>query len=784
MANPGIMNDPRIESVQNFISGAAGSRGFYIPPYQRPFSWDDDEIARLFEDVVEGINQIANKPERHDAALSFIGTVVCMHDTEFKGVDPKYKNDVPDQVYVVIDGQQRITVLLAIVAMMHDYMRSHVDGIEPGSDLYNKTKDVIGEIEGMIEIHLRSGEYRHYPRMIRSWDDRWAKTLADKIYKSPISHFIHNYGKFYRAQGNEHKQFPVTSDTVEIAGIKTEEAKARRSFYKKVDNVIKPQIRKICEGIDQDILHAGMKDEALKALLGLQEIKNLFRRDNPKECQIARALALCGYFLKRVQFVTLVTTDEERAFDIFDSLNTTGTPLTPYETFRPKVVKQEGGLGKFEKSEVKGYIGIIDDYLDSLSKKKEKEKRTSDILVSFALAECGKNLSKKPYEQRKFLKDEYEKYDRLGRAKGHEFVRHLTYVSETYQYLWDGKLDTGVLVQRMSELQDKTVSDEFRQASFCLKFLGAANHTIQISLIARFYEALMLADLGDRKQRALSLCQAIKAVSAFFAIWRASREHTDGIDSRYRKIMSGSLPEGRFKKFQRHNSDGIPDIHELRKALCYALREDGGNSKVKISSGKEWVETSKDIPIYRTSRAVAKFIILLASHRARPDEKKPGLLIGDVREGRFTSLIDRDVWGDEPYRTIEHIIPQSKFEEFVQDGHPEHAHRLGNLTLLPESVNAMINDRGWGDEKRAIYRMLASETESEFNKNSKHVLSAKIISEESVDKLRKGRCLPMTAAVAQCDDFNSLAHIDKRGKNLLELAWPTLSKWLDFKTSE
>ena len=49
--------------------------------------------------------------------------------------------------------------------------------------------------------------------------------------------------------------------------------------------------------------------------------------------------------MNRVQVVVVSASKEEYAFDMFESLNTTGEPLTAFETFRPRVIEIEGVTG-------------------------------------------------------------------------------------------------------------------------------------------------------------------------------------------------------------------------------------------------------------------------------------------------------------------------------------------------------------------------------------------------------------------------------------------------------
>jgi len=74
-----------------------GDKAIYeIPVYQRNYAWEKDEISALIQDVYDAI--IAEKP------AYYIGTLVSFH----KG----------DQVYEVIDGQQRLTTINLVLGVL------------------------------------------------------------------------------------------------------------------------------------------------------------------------------------------------------------------------------------------------------------------------------------------------------------------------------------------------------------------------------------------------------------------------------------------------------------------------------------------------------------------------------------------------------------------------------------------------------------------------------------------------------------------------------------------
>src|ERR1700692_4542246 len=70
---------------------------FRIPEYQRPFSWDTDNFDDLIDDIVS-----ANKDQKY-----FLGTIVLHHRAD-------------QGHYDVVDGQQRLTSLMILLACLRD----------------------------------------------------------------------------------------------------------------------------------------------------------------------------------------------------------------------------------------------------------------------------------------------------------------------------------------------------------------------------------------------------------------------------------------------------------------------------------------------------------------------------------------------------------------------------------------------------------------------------------------------------------------------------------------
>lgn len=86
----------KIESKDTDIESLLDGSYFYIPRFQRPYSWDDDNINDFWDDVV--VNKSADY---------FIGSMVVFKKAK--------------QQFGVVDGQQRLTTITILLCVIRDY---------------------------------------------------------------------------------------------------------------------------------------------------------------------------------------------------------------------------------------------------------------------------------------------------------------------------------------------------------------------------------------------------------------------------------------------------------------------------------------------------------------------------------------------------------------------------------------------------------------------------------------------------------------------------------------
>lgn len=95
-----------------------GTTQFFVPHYQRAYSWGPKQWQQLWEDLVSLVEERAAQGQDGVKSTHFIGSMVTTPGSS-----------VPQGVakYVLIDGQQRITTLMLLLAVFRDVLRDGGD---------------------------------------------------------------------------------------------------------------------------------------------------------------------------------------------------------------------------------------------------------------------------------------------------------------------------------------------------------------------------------------------------------------------------------------------------------------------------------------------------------------------------------------------------------------------------------------------------------------------------------------------------------------------------------
>lgn len=596
--------------------------GFYVPAYQREYTWGKDKIERLFEDTLHGLTKLI----KNDDAITFLGTLIVIHDTKYATVAPISQGNMPPRVLLLIDGQQRATTLLILATALHEEITRRLKSIgekelnEEAFWIRNQCLSLKESVESTFRIYMTYGDsdYKFYPRLIRAFVDSWSRYSQSAVYNSPVSNLLFNYSKYCN---NPTSKF----DFIIPDGLSVEEAKKYDSV-KKIRKVIIDEISKLADGKSDETefpdLSTLAEQEEFQLILFKTKINKKvldFLGSSGKTGkqdlylkQLFRIALFTKFLLERVAVTVVSAKNEDYAFDMFESLNTTGEALTAFETFKPKVIEAET-LHLYEKSPSRKSLLEVEGYLDNFQGAQLKHTATSALLIPFALSEIGFKLSKRLSDQRSFLRDNFDKLPSLDEKRS--FVKHLEHNSIFTRNIWNRGQD-------YSKENDFPKFKEKQTIEMALKVLKDLKHDISIAILVRFYSHYRSVS-GHGTEQALSEFQdAIKACLAFFVLWRGSRKDTDNIDSYYRKIMSDGIPELGISGFCRRNSEGSNSCVSskyLKDAFRYILRNEGD-----IVDKAHWIKKAAIQPIYK-AHTLCKFMLFAATHDTQPHPDGFGL---------------------------------------------------------------------------------------------------------------------------------------------------------------
>jgi len=773
------------KSVRELLSD--NGLGLYLPPYQRPYGWGKDKVEKLLDDTLHGLKNLGEAPD----SFTFLGTVITIHDVNHVTVKPIVKPEVPSKVLTVIDGQQRLSSLLILLVGLHNLIRQRAWKVFKGNEpdptdsariqLYSETINILQMLGASFYERKNFGSTPIYPRLIRAFVDQWAKTDKLKLYESPIANLIYSYSVLADDEKPTSKPTDFRPKPRPNAG--EGEGDLIKRFNEIRTALTKLVQRKPIEELEDlpPLTTLATNIEFQRALFNHEldpEFCNWMEQlqDEP-EAELMRLVMFAAYSLNRIALTVVQGKDEDYAFTIFESLNTTGEPLTAFETFLPRVVMATK-IEDYQGSDAYAYMKAVQGYLDRFDVGDKLQNATRDLLVTFALAETGKKLSKRLPDQRVYMRDTFERHKDSADDRS-AYLRHLSDTAAFIGNTWEPLPNTS---RTLPGLEATVMTDTVK---LCLGFLNALNHTIAIAPLVRFYSEAVHADEGEAKtKRIAEFEKAIKAITAFTVFWRATRRGTGNIDSQYRAVMAGDSltgmgPLARQWEFpDASKPDPTVDAELLKKELAARLTHPKHGAIPNLAS---FLADASALPLYSISRPLTRFLLLAAYHDTIEDPENPGLIVQG--KAGLASCFTADGWEDETHLTIEHIAPQQATSGWDQEFYSEKetVHKLGNLVLAPGAANTSLSSRPW-TEKKVLYAALGAKTADE----AKSILNSSglTFAQTTEDLVAMQRYLPHLRALGQREDEWNPTFMDQRADVLLRLAYTRLKGWLGLELSD
>ncbi|WP_415335289.1 DUF262 domain-containing protein [Clostridium perfringens] len=131
---------------------------FEIPDYQRAYSWTKENLKQLVEDIWESVelNKARGNKEFDQYEPYFLGSIVLC--------SKEYKDDGCG-IYDVIDGQQRLTSIIMLIAAIRDLIDNE-EYKKVLSDLIYQKPNVLMGIKESIRVKARGKEEEFFKKYI------------------------------------------------------------------------------------------------------------------------------------------------------------------------------------------------------------------------------------------------------------------------------------------------------------------------------------------------------------------------------------------------------------------------------------------------------------------------------------------------------------------------------------------------------------------------------------------------------------------------------------------
>ena len=266
---------------------------FSVPSYQRPYSWTEENAAELFDDLFDAYQ---NKTSEGDSY--FLGSLVLKKDPYKPNSD-------------IIDGQQRLTTITILLAILRDQLASTKED-QPASPT---------ERDQLASPKADQGDSKK--------ENEKYKKYAEDI----------------------NKRICLTDDVFN----RSEEESPENKY---ILTIRKTDEEFFCEQIKQqgETLTDKSPSELTDAIVRIIENRNILRKklfDLDKE----EKTEFATFILKNCYLVVIETPNEESAFRIFSVLNARGLSLTVADLLKAELIssipdnKQQSSTEKWEEHE-------------------------------------------------------------------------------------------------------------------------------------------------------------------------------------------------------------------------------------------------------------------------------------------------------------------------------------------------------------------------------------------------------------------------------------------------
>jgi hypothetical protein len=443
---------------------------------------------------------------------------------------------------------------------------------------------------------------------------------------------------------------------------------------------------------------------------------------------------------------------------MFEALNTTGEPLTAYETFVPRVIEHLQAKAEEDAHSEHEKLNSISSRFEELSSNTAKNNITKQIIIAFKRAYDGDIPTSHIRSQRDSLLESY------GRIHAFDKDRYLSYFKSTSDFIFD--VWHGGNVDGLVSSNDQDIT------KLCLNYLTEINHSIAISLLVQFK---VVEETTTDPEHKIQFVQAIKAISAYSLLWRAMSGGADGIDAKYKSLHAKSVQINgeRFEPFHLQDSGEFKiNIKKLKQYLKHTLFQQISEKYPSNLDEKDaWIKVSKKVPVLDKKAENSKMLMLAASH---------GMAVsGGVyrkNDGFESQFLTTVMWNalksnkSSIGKIYSHKTSTTGKWDTNLDGYNEE-HYIGNCLIDIDNYLNRSHRSTWYNLKNKLKEQLNQQRDVDLSTCSR-------TSTEGGLKIASMKFVNQYQEIAYIEEWNK-EHLEKRSDLLLGNAWDNLITWLD-----
>lgn len=481
------------------------NRRLIIPSYQRAYAWDENNIEDLFNTIKEGFLEISDNDETQPI---FFGSVIFSQKNE--------------NTYLIIDGQQRVTTFLFILRMVQEmieqkkvYVREHLSRLDKEEQEHFDKKD-------RANIKRVNQRIKESEKKLDSYN-----SLIDRVEK-----------------------------ILEVTHISRESAANQISMESEYLNYITRKKYNSSKDLEKN------KSTILKHIESLMEdlvFSSLYEKYN----------YIIDFILSKVKFCILNidgSNSEEYAIDVFNTLNSTGEPLTGFEVLKSTLIQIIRSSD--QKQDMESRLFDLENAIKKYKPtRKDRNRQKGKLLLYLAIHrndyDKGKLSDKKFKDQneyiKKILRQDCSKEGNIQEQIALNILKDMEKLNQFVTLNWLPKKN----VERAYTKELKPKQDVLALKGF--DFLININHDRVIPIIYKYSRSCLEGDFNLKNYKKI-----IEFCTSFSCLWRmAFHGGAAGIDAEYLKIAE--------------SLNSKASIDQARIILMDRLKE-------KFSSKEDWME--------------------------------------------------------------------------------------------------------------------------------------------------------------------------------------------------